>query len=697
MTSTPAASSLRQSVPAEACTPADDPYLWLEDITGDEALAWVRARNAETGRELEAWPGYQALEDGILAILDSEAKIPYVAKAGPWYYNLWRDAAHPRGLWRRTSLEEYRKDDPAWEVVLDLDALGRSEGESWVFHGARFLRPGFERCLVMLSPGGSDAHVVREFDPLTREFVPGGFALPLAKSTVGWIDRDTLFVATDFGPGSLTTSGYPRVVRIWQRGTPLGAARAVFEGRPEDLGVEAYHDPTPGFERDFVVRRPSFFTEEMHLLGPDGTLTRVDLPADAEAGVRREWLLVRLRSAWTAAGRRYPAGALLAVRFEAFLAGERRFTVLFRPGRGRSLESWDWTRNHLILDLLDHVKTRLFLLTPGPGRWTRRPLPGAPALGTASASGVDPYESDEFFLNVNGYLAPDTLYLGGPGREPEPLKRAPAWFDAAGLEVTQHFAVSRDGTRIPYFQVARAGLALDGSHPTLLNGYGGFEVSLVPRYSGVLGRAWLERGGVFAVANIRGGGEYGPRWHQAALKRNRHRAFEDFAAVARDLAARGVTSPRRLGIEGGSNGGLLVGNLLIREPELVGAVVCQVPLLDMERYSRLLAGASWMEEYGDPERPEDWAWLRAYSPYHNVRADRAYPPVLFMTTTRDDRVHPAHARKMAARMLAQGHDVRYFENLEGGHGAGADNRQAARYWALQYAFLVRTLMDVTSG
>jgi prolyl oligopeptidase len=310
---------------------------------------------------------------------------------------------------------------------------------------------------------------------------------------------------------------------------------------------------------------------------------------------------------------------------------------------------------------------------------------------------VDPYESDEFFLNVNGYLAPDTLYLGGPGREPEPLKRAPAWFDAAGLEVTQHFAVSRDGTRIPYFQVARAGLALDGSHPTLLNGYGGFEVSLVPRYSGVLGRAWLERGGVFAVANIRGGGEYGPRWHQAALKRNRHRAFEDFAAVARDLAARGVTSPRRLGIEGGSNGGLLVGNLLIREPELVGAVVCQVPLLDMERYSRLLAGASWMEEYGDPERPEDWAWLRAYSPYHNVRADRAYPPVLFMTTTRDDRVHPAHARKMAARMLAQGHDVRYFENLEGGHGAGADNRQAARYWALQYAFLVRTLMDVTSG
>jgi prolyl oligopeptidase len=669
----------------------DDPYLWLEDVDGAEALAWVRERNAETAAELEQGAPYRALEDGILGILDSTAKLPYVAKAGAYYYNFWRDAGHPRGIWRRTSLEEYRKSESAWELVLDLDALSVAEGQSWVFHGAQFLKPGHGRCLVLLSPGGSDAVVVREFDPERKAFVQDGFSLPLAKSSVGWIDRDTLFVGTDFGPGSMTSSGYNRIVKIWKRGTQLGQARTVYEGRTEDMAVEAYHDPTEGFERDFVVRRPSFFTQELFLLGRDGALTLVEVPVDAEAEVRREWLVIRLRTSWTVGTRTFPAGSLLAADFAAFLAGRRRFTVLFRPTAARSLDSWNWTRHHLILNLLDHVKNRLYLLTPGPGAWKREPFRGAPALGSVSAHGVDPRESDAFFMTVTDFLTPDSLWLGEAGQPPSLLKSAPAFFDASRLELSQHFAVSADGTRIPYFQVARKGLKLDGSHPTLLSGYGGFEVSLVPYYSGIIGQAWLEPGGVYVVANIRGGGEYGPGWHQAALKQNRPRAYEDFAAVARDLVARKVTSVRHLGIEGGSNGGLLVGNMLVRYPELMGAVVCQVPLLDMKRYSQLLAGASWMEEYGDPDLPGDWAFLKEISPYRNVKPGVAYPPALFMTTTRDDRVHPAHARKMMAKMKAMGCDVRYFENTEGGHGAGADNRQTAHYWALAYAFLKQKL------
>jgi len=679
------------SAPSAPAEEPDDPYLWLEAVDGDAALDWVRARNAETAAELEGEPGYGELEAGILRILDSRAKLPYVSKAGAFYYNFWRDAEHPRGLWRRTTLEQYRRPEPDWETVLDLDALGRAEGVGWVFQGAQFLRPACDRCLVLLSPGGSDAHEVREFDPETRSFVPGGFVLPQAKSAVAWIDRDSLFVATDIGAGSLTDSGYPRIVQVWRRGTPLDQARTVFEARPEDMAAEAFHDATPGFERSFVLRRPSFFSQELHWLGRDGALARVEVPEDAETDLHREWLLIRLRSPWTVAGRRYPAGALLAADFQAFMAGRRDLTVLFRPSRTRSLEAWSWTRHHLILNVLDDVKNRLQLLTPGPDGWRRRRFPGAPALGTVSVQGVDPRESDDCFMTVTSYLTPDTLCLGPAGGALEPIKAAPAWFDAGDLEISQHFTASADGTRIPYFQVARRGLVLDGTHPTLLTGYGGFEVSLLPYYSGILGRSWLEPGGVYVVANLRGGGEYGPRWHQAALRRNRPRAYEDFAAVARDLVARGVTSPAHLGIQGGSNGGLLVGNLLTREPGLLGAVVCQVPLLDMRRYHRLLAGASWMEEYGDPDRPEDWAYLKALSPYHNLRPGVHYPPVLFMTTTRDDRVHPGHARKMMARMRELGCDARFFENIEGGHGAGADNRQTAHYWALEYAFLRRVL------
>ncbi len=681
----------RAKAPAAAQSSPGDPYLWLEDVTGEKALAWVKARNAESAQELEDSPAYKTLENDLLKILDSTAKIPLITKSGVWYYNFWRDAKHPRGLWRRTSLAEYRKADPDWEVVLDIDALGAAEKESWVFHGAQFLRPGYRQCLVSLSRGGSDAVVVREFDVEARAFVKNGFQLPQAKSQVSWIDQDTLFIGTDFGPGSLTTSGYPRIAKLWKRGTPLAQAKVVFEGKTSDVAAGAYHDATPGFERDFARRSPTFFSSETFLIGKDGANRKIEVPADAESSVTREWLLVKPRTPWAVAGRTYGAGSLVATRFDDFMAGKRAFTVLYQPTATTSLESYTWTRHHLILNLLEDVKNRLYVLTPGQNTWKMEPLVGAPAMGTASAWGVDPDESDEFFLEVSDFLTPDALSHGILGKAPVKLKTAPTFFNSDGLEISQHFVASKDGTRIPYFQVSRKGLKLDGSHPTLLSGYGGFEVSEMPTYSGLRGLGWLDGGGVFVLANIRGGGEYGPKWHQAALKQNRLRAYEDFAAVAQDLITRKVTSAKHLGCEGGSNGGLLVGNMLTLYPQLFGAIVCQVPLLDMKRYTHLLAGASWMGEYGDPDKPDQWAYIKKFSPYQNVKAGATYPPVLFMTTTRDDRVHPGHARKMMARMKAMGYDVRYFENIEGGHGAGADNRQSAHFWALDYTFLWKVL------
>jgi prolyl oligopeptidase len=509
---------------------------------------------------------------------------------------------------------------------------------------------------------------------------------------VGWIDLDHVYVATDFGPGSLTTSGYPRLVKRWTRGTPLAEAELVHEAKPDDVAVFAHHDTTPGFERDFVGRLPDFFTDETFLLRPDGTRVKIDVPDDAGTSVRREWLLIHLRTPWTVGGEEHPAGSLLAARFDDYLAGDRTLTVLFRPDEHTSLDDFAWTRHHLVVTTLSDVKTRLHVLTPGDAgagdAWRESPLPGVPGLGVAQVVATDPDESDEYFLDVQSFTEPSTLRRGVIGADVEVLRQAPRFFDVEGIEARQHFATSPDGTRVPYFVV---GPADPSSGPTLLTGYGGFEVSETPRYSATMGRGWLARGGTYVVANIRGGGEYGPRWHRAALRENRHRAYEDFAAVARDLVDRGLTTPDRLGIQGGSNGGLLMGVMLTTEPDLFGAIVCQVPLLDMRRYHLLLAGASWMAEYGDPDDPADWAFLRAWSPYHLLEPGRRYPPTLFVTSTRDDRVHPGHARKMTAAMSAQGHDVRYYENIEGGHGAAADNEQASTMWALVLEFLWQQL------
>ena len=675
----------------------DDPHAWLEDVGGDRSLEWVRARNAECVAELAEGESFRGLEARLLGILDSDARIPVVSKIGDRFYNFWRDARNPRGLWRRTTLDSYRTAEPAWETVIDVDALGRAEGENWVWHGATVLRPDDRRCLVSLSRGGADADVVREFDLETKSFVPDGFALPEAKSRVAWRDADTLFVATDTGPGSLTESGYPRTVREWRRGTPLATAPIIYEGRVEDMIVSAFHDPTPGFERDFVVRRPTFYTTDW-FLRRDGVNVPLEKPADAEVHVHREWLFLELRSPWTSEGTTHPAGTLLAADLERYVSGDRTVQPLFTPGPRSSLTGFDATRGHVLLTSLDNVRSRIDVATWRDGAWHRRPLPGVPEIGTARATAVDDIESDDYFLVTSSPIQPSTLALGrvsGTAGDPlapaESLKRSPDFFRTDALSVTQHEALSRDGTRIPYFQIGPADGVMDGSAPTLLYGYGGFEIPLVPGYDPLAGAAWLEAGGVYVIANIRGGGEFGPTWHQAALKEKRPRAYEDFAAVAEDLVARKVTSPRTLGIKGGSNGGLLVGNMYASRPELFGAVVCQVPLLDMRRFHRLLAGASWMGEYGNPDLPEEWAFIRTFSPYHLVDQDRDYPPLLITTSTRDDRVHPAHARKMTARLRGLGKRVLSYENIEGGHGGAADNRQKAFMDALAWTFLRRAL------
>jgi prolyl oligopeptidase len=669
---------------------AEDRYLWLENVTGEKALDWARARNAESARVL-ATPEERALEKRLLDILDSKERIPAVEKLGPYYYNFWRDATNPRGIWRRTTLEEYRKPEPAWETVIDVDALGAAEKENWVWHGADCLRPGFERCLVELSRGGADADVVREFDLVTKTFVENGFFLPESKNSVNWLDRDRLYVGTDFGPGSMTSSGYPRIAKVWKRGTPLSAAETLYEGQPGDVAVAAYRDHTRGFERDFVNRAITFYSDELFVLR-GGKLVKIEKPDSANANVHRDLLLLELRDDWTVGGRTYPAGALIAADFERFMAGERRFDVLFEPSERRSLSAYSPTLRYILVNELDNVKNRVYVLGRQDGRWTREPLPGMPEFGTVVATAVDDEESDDYFMTVTDYVTPTSLSLGTVGKgSAEKLKQLPAFFDATGLSVSQHEAVSKDGTRVPYFQVSRRDLVLDGRNPTLLYGYGGFEISLLPSYSAGVGAAWLERGGVYVVANIRGGGEFGPRWHQAALKANRNKAYEDFIAVGEELIRRKVTSTPHLGIQGGSNGGLLMGNMLTMRPDLWGAVVCQVPLLDMRRYHTLLAGASWMGEYGNPDDPGEWAFLSRYSPYHQLKAGVKYPPVLFTTSTRDDRVHPGHARKMMARMQEMGQDVLYYENIEGGHGGAANNQQAAHMSALAYTFLWQRL------
>lgn len=720
-----------------------DENIWLEDIYGEEQLAWVREQNARTEELLED-AEYAELEGRILEVLDSTDRIAMVGKHGDWYYNFWKDRENPKGLWRRTDWEGYRAGSPEWEILLDIDALAAAEGEEWVFHGASFLRPAAGQphrlALLALSPDGGDANRYREFDVEARSFVDpaqGGFDLPTGKGNVSWLDADTLLVASTAAGLPRTSSSYARTGVVLRRGQQLAAAERLFEIPEDHMMALLAHDSTPGFERTFGVDWISFFEKRTSVLR-DGEWLEIDVPADVNLSSHREWLLFRPQREWDVNGTSYPAGSLLAAGFEDFLAGSREVSVLFTPDAHTSLQSWSWTRDFLLLNLLRDVSSEIRVLDPQrPGTdvaWASSALDACPPLHDVNAysvsdedgredgredgagDGADNAAGNDFWLVATGFATPTTLTRGSLTRAGvagvvsthEVIRTAPSFFDEDAYEVQQHFAVSKDGTRVPYFQIAAKDLVLDGQNPTQLSGYGGFEISRTPAYSGAVGRAWLERrteesagaeggaphsrGGVYVVANIRGGGEYGPSWHRAALQDQRHRAYEDFAAVAQDLISRGVTSPQRLGCVGGSNGGLLVGNMLTRYPELFGAVSCGVPLLDMRRYTKLSAGYSWIAEYGDPEVPEQWEFMRTFSPYHLLHDGVEYPETFIWTATSDDRVGPVQARKMAARMQAMGiPNVWFHEALEGGHAGASDNRQAAALQSRSQHFLWRAL------
>lgn len=706
-----------------------DENIWLEDIYGEEQLAWVREQNARTEELLED-AEYAELEARILEVLDSTDRIAMVGKHGEWYYNFWKDRDNPKGLWRRSDWESYRAGSPAWQSLLDIDALAADEGEEWVFHGANFLRPAAGQphrlALLALSPDGGDANRYREFDVETRSFVDpagGGFDLPTAKGNVSWLDADTLLVASTADGLPRTSSSYARTGVVLRRGESLAAAERLFEIPEDHMMALLAHDSTPGFERTFAVDWISFFEKKTSVLR-DGVWIEIDVPDDVNLSSHREWLLFRPQGEWTVNGTSYPAGSLLAANFEDFLLGSRELSVLFTPDAHTSLQSWSWTRDFLLLNLLRDVSSEIRVLDPErPGTdvaWASSLLDACPPLHDVNAYAVDDEDEgdagNDFWLVATGFATPTTLTRGTLARagvdgvvsSHEVIRTSPSFFNEEAYEVQQHFAVSKDGTRVPYFQISSRDLVLDGQNPTQLSGYGGFEISRTPAYSGAVGRAWLERrteestgaegeaphsrGGVYVVANIRGGGEYGPSWHRAALQDKRHRAYEDFAAVAQDLISRGVTSRQRLGCVGGSNGGLLVGNMLTQYPDLFGAVSCGVPLLDMRRYSKLSAGYSWIAEYGDPDVPEQWDFIRTFSPYHLLRDGVDYPETFIWTATSDDRVGPVQARKMAARMQAMGiPNVWFHEALGGGHAGASDNRQAAALQSRSQHFLWRAL------
>lgn len=690
---------------APAATPAaeaEDPYLWLEEIHGERAMAWVQAHNEHSLGVLQGDPRYQTLYDEALGILQATDRIPSPGFApGGHIDNFWQDADHVRGIWRRTTLDSYRSGDTQWETILDFDALAEAEGENWVYKGATCLPPDERYCLVQLSDGGRDAVTVREYDSVERRFVDGGIVIPEAKSNVAWIDRDTLFVGTDFGnDGDMTDSGYPNTVRILRRGQTLDQAQEIFRGQTTDVSSSGYtlRDADGVVLASLINRSITFYESETHLVNADGSTTPLPMPArstiQATVGGR---LVFTTEQDWTApTGESFSSGDLIAWNLAEFTAhpDHTRPELVLHPGERDSIEGVSATRNQLVVALFENVRGSVYVLRSqdGAGEWarTRLELPENVTVGLGSAD----TESDQIFVNVSGYLNPNSLWLADAGTgQVEQVRSLPARFDASGMVVEQFEARSADGTMIPYFVVHQQDMPLDGSNPTLLYGYGGFQNSLLPGYSGTVGRLWLSRGGVYVIANTRGGGEFGPRWHQAALRENRQRAHEDFQAVALDLIARNITSQPHLGIMGGSQGGLFMGAMLTQRPDLINGAVIQVPLFDMLRFHRLLAGASWIAEYGNPDIPEERAWIAQYSPYQNLRAGQPYPEVFIHTSTADDRVHPGHARKAAARLEELGYPVLYFENTDGGHAAGANLLHTARRIALEYTYLSRRLMD----
>ncbi len=663
---------------------SDDPFLWLEEIEGERAMAWVLAQNAVTRAELTALGNYDRLYESTLELLTSSDRIAYPQISGDRIYNVWTDADNPRGVLRRTSWESYLAGSPRWEVVLDIDALAEAEGMPWAYGGMNCLLPDERLCLVALSPGGSDAVELREFDLEAGEFVEGGFFVPVSKSTTAWIDENTLLVAHNLDEEYVTTSGYARAARRWTRGTPLDEAPVVAEAALDDMGIWLATQETSAGPTHLVLRLVTIFDTEVNLLR-GGNLVPVDVPSDAQMGLLGDRMVLQLVSDWTVGETTFQAGSVVSAVLDDYLAGRGEVELIVDPDERSTINGFATTRDHLLVNQLTDVKGRLFRYWREGDAWVHDEI-AVPDMGAVDV-GATSVHDNRFFFTFSSFTQPTTLYLADEDGAVREVRSLPAQFDAEGLVTEQYFATSADGTRVPYFVVRPENVAMDGENPTLLTAYGGFQISRTPSYLGATGKAWVESGGIFVLANIRGGGEYGPDWWKAALKEHRQRAYDDFIAVSEDLIARGVTSPDHLGIIGGSNGGLLVGAAMTQRPDLYDAVVIQVPLLDMRRYHTLLAGASWMAEYGDPDVPEQWAYISEYSPYQNVHPDVDYPRPFIFTTTRDDRVHPGHARKMGALMQSQGHEVLYFENVEGGHGSGVTPEQQAESLALTFAYL----------
>jgi prolyl oligopeptidase len=668
--------------------PDDDPYLWLEEIDGSRALAWVEERNRAT---LDRFGNarFAADRDTLIALFDRPDHVPSVARLGGLLYNFWKDAANPRGLWRRTTLASYRTEQPVWETIIDVDALAASEGEDWVWHGGATLPGTHDRALLYLSRGGSDATVLREFDLAAKAFVADGFVLPEAKGGATWLDRDTLLLSSAFGSGMATASGYARTVRLWRRGTSVGTAPVLFEAGRESILVGAGLDRTQKAETVWFAEQLTSLDSVTWMGDRTGPKVKMDVPNDAGMSVYREWMMASPRTAWSVGGARYAPDTLLAMPLARFLAGERDFSVLFEPGERRTLGGYFWCDGRLVLSIVDDLQPMYEVLTPSDGGWARSMLPGLPTIGIV---GVGPLDADatesngDLLASVQDPITPPTVMLIERDKLPTILKSAPRYFTADGLVVTRHEARSVDGERIPYVQVGPA--KETGHAPVHMTGYGGFGLPVLPSsYAATIGKLWLERGGTSVVAGIRGGGEFGTRWHEAGRRAGKRLSHDDFAAVAADLVRRGVTRPGRIAAEGSSNGGILITNMLVRYPERFGALFCTIPLIDMRRYSKLLAGASWISEYGDPDKPEDWAFLKTYSAYHLAAPGSAYPPILIATTRKDDRVHPGHARKMAAKLQAMGYEANFYEPAAGGHSFGTNNRQVASFAALGYTFL----------
>ncbi|TMM47360.1 prolyl oligopeptidase family serine peptidase [Qipengyuania marisflavi] len=680
-------------------TDADDPYIWLEEIKGDRALEQVDKWNAETEALLTKAPEYPLARAWARQILDDDRQIAMPDTIqGEYVTNLWRDADNPRGVWRIATLLSYTDGAPEWRTLIDIDALGKQEEQSWVWHGANCLAPEYRRCLVSLSPGGTDADVVREFDRETGTFIEDGFTLPEAKSNVAWFDEDTLIVGTDEGPGSMTDSGYTRLVKLWQRGTAFSSARLVAEGKQEDVAISGFSVMDGGTRWRFVNRSPSFWTNQISLLGEDGRTIPLPLPDDAEfEAVLDGQVIAKLNSPIETARGNAQAGTLVAWSLTDIAAGRTsQPEVIFKPSASQAIEQVSASETILWIKLLDDVSGSLIALAPAEPGWVSRgfDLPENSTVTLASTSG----KGDLAYVTVEGMLTPPTLYAVSTKGEPRAVASVPAQFDASKFVVEQRFAPSKDGTKVPYYLVRPKGAT--GPLPTLIHAYGGFRNAQTPKYltaepyrSGPLAMFWLEQGNSYVLANIRGGGEYGPRWHEEALREKRQNSFDDLHAVADDLVAGNLASAGKIGISGRSNGGVLVGAAANQRPDLYGAVISGSPLIDMRRYSKLLAGASWMDEYGNPDVPADWAFMREWSPYQNLRAVADYPASFYYLSTLDDRVHPGHARKMAAKHQQLGQTVYYHEYREGGHSVGSDHAEDAKRAALLLAFLNREIGD----